>query len=149
MNVKLILLEDVEDLGNAGDTVNVASGFARNYLVPKGLAVKISAAALRQVESRKGKIEEHRKMEFGKAQAVALKIAELELTIPMQAGDDNQLFGSVTAHLISEEAAKHGVEFESKRIKLEKPIKEIGNYSVEIKLHSEITASLKVWVVKA
>jgi large subunit ribosomal protein L9 len=149
MNVKLILLEDVEDLGNAGDTVNVAAGFARNYLVPKGLAIKTSPAALRQVESRKGKIEEHRKIEFEKAKTVALKIAELELTIPMQAGDDNQLFGSVTSHLISEEAAKHGVEFESKRIKLEKPIKEIGNYSVEIKLHSEITASLKVWVVKA
>ena len=149
MNVKLILLEDVEDLGNAGDTVNVASGYARNYLVPKGFAVKVSPAALRQVESRKGKIAEHRKMELDKANAIALKISELELTIPMQAGDDNQLFGSVTSHLISEEAAKHGVEFESKRVKLEKPIKEIGNYTIEIKLHSELTASLKVWVVKA
>ena len=149
MNVKLILLEDVEDLGNAGDAVNVAAGFARNYLVPKGLAVKASTAALRQVESRKEKIAEHRKMEIEKAKTLATKISELELTIPMQAGDDNQLFGSVTSHLISEEAAKHGVEFESKRIKLEKPIKEIGNYSVEIKLHGEITATLKVWVVKA
>ena len=84
-----------------------------------------------------------------KAKGLATKIAELELTIPMQAGDDNQLFGSVTSHLIAEEAAKHGVEFESKRVKLEKPIKEIGNYSIEIKLHGEITATLKVWVVKA
>lgn len=149
MNVKLILLDDVEDLGNAGDTVNVASGYARNYLIPNGFAVKASTAALRQVESRKEKIAEHRKLELGKAQTVAAKIAELELTIPMQAGDDNQLFGSVTSHLIAEEAAKHGVEFESKRVKLEKPIKEIGNYSVEIKLHSDITATLKVWVVKA
>lgn len=149
MNVKLILLDDVEDLGNAGDTVNVASGYARNYLIPNGFAVKASSAALRQVESRKEKIAEHRKLELGKSQAIAAKIAELELTIPMQAGDDNQLFGSVTSHLIAEEAAKHGVEFESKRVKLEKPIKEIGNYSVEIKLHSEITATLKVWVVKA
>ena len=149
MNVKLILLEDVEDLGNAGDAVNVASGFARNFLIPKGFAVKASTAALRQVESRKGKIAEQRKIEMEKAKGLATKIAELELTIPMQAGDDNQLFGSVTSHLIAEEAAKHGVEFESKRVKLEKPIKEIGNYSVEIKLHGEITATLKVWVVKA
>jgi len=149
MNVKLILLEDVEDLGNAGRYFYVASGFARNYLIPRGYAVKVSTAAVRQFESRKGKIEENRKKELEKAKTIATKISELELTIPMQAGEDNQLFGSVTTHLISEEAAKHGIEFEARRVKLEKPIKEIGNYSVEIKLHNEITATLKVWVVKA
>ena len=149
MNVKLILLEDVEDLGNAGETVNVASGYARNYLIPRGLGVKISAAAMRQLESRKGKIEEKRRNELEKSRALADKIAKLELTIPMQAGEDNQLFGSVTTHLIVEEAAKQGVEFDARRIKLDKPIKEIGNFSVEIKLHNEITANLKIWVVKA
>ncbi len=149
MNVKLILLEDVEDLGNAGETVNVASGYARNLLIPRGLAVKVSAAAMRQLESRKGKIEEKRKKELESARNLSDKIAKLELTIPMQAGDDNQLFGSVTTHLIAEEAAKQGVEIESRRIKLDKPIKEIGNYSVEVKLHNEIVATLKIWVVKA
>ncbi len=149
MNVKLILLEDVEDLGNAGETVNVATGYARNYLIPNGYAVKASPAAMRQFESRREKIEENRRKELEKAKALAVKISEFELTIPMQAGEDNQLFGSVTSHLISEEAKKHGIEFESRRVKLEKPIKEIGNYSIEIKLHNEINATLKVWVVKA
>ncbi len=149
MNIKLILLEDVEDLGNAGDTVNVASGYARNYLIPNGFAVKVSAAAMRQLESRRGKIEEKRNKEIENSKVIAEKITKLELTIPMQAGEDNQLFGSVTTHLIAEEAAKQGVEIEARRIKLDKPIKEIGNYSVEIKLHNEITATLKIWVVKA
>lgn len=147
--VKYILLEDVEDLGFAGDSVSVAPGYARNYLIPKGFAVKASAAALRQVESRKGQIEEQRKKDFGKAQDIAAKIAEVEVTIPMQAGDDNQLFGSVTSHIIADELAKQGIEIEHRKIELENPIKEVGAFNIKVKLHKDVYGNLKVWVVRA
>lgn len=149
MNTKLILLEDVEDLGYAGDTVSVAAGYARNYLLPKGLAAKASPAALRQVEARREKIEAQRRDELKKAQDLAARIAEVEISIPMQAGDDNRLFGSVTAHMIAEELEKQRIHVEHKRIELHEPIKELGAYNVEIKLHKEVCSTLKVWVVRA
>ncbi len=149
MNVKLILLEDIEELGYAGDAVSVAAGYARNYLLPKGLAAKASPAALRQVESRREKIEAQRKDELGKAQEISARLAELEISIPMQAGDDNQLFGSVTAHMICDELAKQNFSIELRRVELEKPIKELGAFNVTVKLHKEVAASVKVWVVRA
>ena len=149
MNVKLILLDDVEELGYAGDEVSVAPGYARNFLIPRGLAVKASSAALKQVAARKEKIEIHRNEELKKAQDLAARIAEVEVTIPMQAGEDNQLFGSVTSHMISEELAKQNINVENRRIELENPIKELGSYDVNIKVHKEVSASVKVWVVRA
>jgi len=145
---KLILLEDVEDLGHAGDTVKVAPGYARNYLLPKGLAAKITPGAMRQLEARREQIEARRRTELEQAQATAAKIAELELSIPMQAGDDDRLFGSVTPHLLMEELAKAGLTIEAKRIRLDQPIKTLGEFKVEIKLHAEVMATLKVWVVR-
>lgn len=146
---KYILLEDVEDLGSAGDSVSVAAGYARNFLVPKGLAVKASAAALRQVESRKGKIEEQRKKDLEKARELAAKIAEVEITIAMQAGDDNKLFGSVTSHIIADELAKHAIEIEHRRIEMEEHLKELGAFNIRIKLHKEVYGTVKVWIVRA
>lgn len=149
MAIELILLEDVEDLGNAGDKINVAPGFARNFLIPKGLAKKVTPGALRQIEARKERLESHRKEELEKSEALAAKIAATEITIPMQAGEDEKLFGSVNAHLISEALEKEGIEVESRRVKLVDPIKELGVFSVEIKLHSDVVATAKVWVVRA
>ena len=148
-NSKLVLLEDVEDLGYAGDTVSVSAGYARNYLLPKGLAVKASPAAVRQVAARREKIEARRSDELKKAQDLAARIKEIEITIPMQAGDDNQLFGSVSAHMIVDELAKNNLVVEHRRIELESHIKELGAYNVDIKLHKEVTAVIKVWVVRA
>lgn len=149
MAIELILLEDVEDLGNAGDKVNVAPGFARNYLIPRGLAEKMTPGALRQIEARKERIEARRKEEHEKAQALAAKIAETEITISMQAGEDEKLFGSVSAHLIAEALQAEGLEVESRRIKLHEPIKELGVFNVDIKLQSDVMAVAKVWVVRA
>ena len=146
---KLILLQDIEDLGNAGDIVNVADGYARNFLVPKGYAIEESPAALRQLASRKGKIDEQRQLETGKAGQVAEKISALELVITAQASDDKQLFGSVSPGNISDELAKHGIEIEARRIHLDSPIKEIGEYLVKVKVHKDIFANLKLKIVKA
>ena len=149
MAIELILLEDVEDLGNAGEKVNVAPGYARNYLLPQGLAEKVTPGALRQIEARRERIEAKRKQDLDDATALAAKIAETEISIPMQAGDDDQLFGSVTSHLIADALKEQGIEVESRRIKLEDPIKELGLFSVAIKLHAGVEATAKVWVVRA
>ena len=149
MALELILLEDVEDLGKAGEKVNVAPGYARNYLLPKGLAEKVTPGALRQIEARKDRIEAKREKELEDSQATAAKIAETEITISMQAGEDEQLFGSVTSHIIADALKEQGIEIEQRRIHLDEPIKELGVFNVDIKLHSEVNATAKVWVVRS
>ena len=149
MALELILLEDVEDLGKAGDKVNVAPGYARNYLLPKGLAEKLTPGALRQIEARKERIEAQRKDELDNSQALAEKIAKAEITISMQAGEDEKLFGSVNAVMIAEALEAEGISVEHRRIKLADPIKELGVFNVEMKLHTDVIATAKVWVVRA
>lgn len=146
-HINLILLDDVEKLGLAGDEVSVAPGYARNFLLPRGLAAKATPGTLRLVESRKAIIAERRAKELADAQALAAKLAEMELSIAMQATEDEQLFGSVTARMVAEELAKLGVEIEHSRIKLD-PIKTLGSFEVAVKLHADVTAQLKVWVVR-
>ncbi len=149
MAPELILLEDVEDLGDAGDKVNVAPGYARNYLLPRNLAQKVTPGALRVIEARKDRINAKRKEEHDKAMTLAEKISSTELTIPMQAGDDEKLFGSVNAIIIRDALAVEGIEIESRRVVLEEPIRELGMFHVQIKLPHDVPASLKVWVVRA
>jgi len=149
MALELILLEDVEDLGKAGDKVNVAPGYARNYLIPKGLAEKITPGALRQIEARRERIEAKRRDELEAAQALAKTIEDAEVTISMQAGEDEHLFGSVTSHIIADALKEQGIEVEHRKIKLEEPIRELGVFNVAIKLHSEVEATAKIWVVRA
>jgi large subunit ribosomal protein L9 len=148
-NVKLILLEDVENLGLAGEEVNVAAGYARNFLLPRGLATKATKGTERMLAARKEKIEKQRAAELDAAKALAAKVAETEISIPMQASEDDQLFGSVTARSIAEKLAENGIEVDVQRIKLEEPIKTLGSYEVEVKLHADVAAVVKVWVVRA
>ena len=147
-NVSLILLDDVEKLGLAGDEVHVAPGYARNYLLPRGLAAKATPGTLRLVESRKAIIAERRAKELADAQALAAKLGEAEISIQMQATEDEQLFGSVTPRMIAEELGKQGFTVEHTRVKLDPPIKMLGEYEVEIKLHADVAAKVKVWVVR-
>ena len=147
--VKLILLEDVENLGLAGEEVSVAAGYARNYLLPKSLAAKATPGALRVLESRRDKNEAQRQKDVAEAKALVGKIAELKVSIPMQASDDDQLFGSVTERVIAEKMAELGVEIDHNRIKLAEPIKTLGEYTAEIKLHHDIATTVQVWVVRA
>ena len=109
-HVKLILLQDVEDLGLAGEEVHVAAGYARNYLIPRGFATVASTGVLRQLEARKEKIEAKRKADFEAAQALSAKIATLDITIPMQASEDGHLFGSVSERTIFEKLASMDVK---------------------------------------
>ena len=147
--MKLILLQDVEDLGLAGESVHVAPGYGRNYLIPKGLAAPASAAALRQIEAQKEKIEAKRKADLEAAQALAEKIAGMVIQIPMQASDDNHLFGSVTERMVAEIYAANGVKVDHQRIRMDKHIRSLGEYVINVKLHQDVLANGKIVIVRA
>ncbi|MBR2911285.1 MAG: 50S ribosomal protein L9 [Lentisphaeria bacterium] len=146
--VSLILLDDVEKLGLAGDEVHVAPGYARNYLIPQGLAAKATPGTLRLIESRKAMIAERRAQALADAKAAAEKLAAVEISIAMQATDDDQLFGSVTSRMVADELNKLGFAVEHSRITIEPAIKTLGGYDVAVKLHAEVSANVKVWVVR-
>lgn len=146
--ISLILLDDVEKLGLAGDEVHVAPGYARNYLIPQGLAAKATPGTLRLIESRKAMIAERRAKELADAKALAEKLNAVEISIAMQATEDDQLFGSVTARMIADELAGQGYAIEHTRVKVEPAIKTLGGFDVEVKLHAEVAATVKVWVVR-
>ncbi|MBQ7207174.1 MAG: 50S ribosomal protein L9 [Lentisphaeria bacterium] len=146
--VSLILLDDVEKLGLAGDEVHVAPGYARNYLIPRGLAAKATPGTLRLIESRKALIAERRAQALADAKALAEKLAAVEISIPMQATEDDQLFGSVTARMVADELNHLGFAVEHSRITIDPPIKTLGGYDVAVKLHADVAATVKVWVVR-
>ncbi len=148
MKEKYILLEDIESLGKAGDVVAVLPGYARNYLVPKKLALNVSKGALRQFEARRGKIEEKRNLEIEKVRQTAAKLSTLKVEIPVNVGEDNRLFGSVTPYTIAQRIVELGMEVDHHKIQLATPIKELGSYEVKIKLHPEVVLTLKISVVK-
>ena len=149
MKEKYILLEDIESLGKAGDVVAVLHGYARNYLIPKKLALKVSKGALKQFEARREKIEEKRKLEVEKCQQIAAKLADLKIEIPVNVGEDNKLFGSVTSYTIAQRIAELGIEVNHHKIQLAAPIKELGSYEIKVKIHPEVIAVLKISIVKA
>ena len=147
--MNLILLQDVEDLGLAGDSVHVSPGFGRNYLIPRGLAAPASAVALRQLEAHKEKIEAKRKADLEAAQALAAKISEMSVEIMMQASDDGHLFGSVTERVVCEAYAAKGINIEYQRVRMDKHIRTLGEYEINIKLHQDVIAAGKIVIVRA
>lgn len=147
MSPELILMTNVDGLGTEGTTVNVSNGYARNYLIPKKLAVPISNAALKRLEKNRLKRKEHQKNELEEAQALADSIEKISCTIPVKVGENEKLFGSVNTGDIAEAFRKQGIELDKHKIQLDQAIRELGVYTVKIKLHPEIEASLKVWVV--
>jgi len=150
MATELILMDNVDCLGSVGDTVKVADGYARNYLLPKGYAVLASKAVERQLASRKALIAEQYQAEVAAAQEIAAKVAETSITIPMQVSEDEEkLFGSVTNIEIARLLEEEGLDIERRIIELAEPIKTLGVHEVAVKLHKDVTATLKVWVVKA
>jgi len=146
--VKVILKESVSQLGEQGDVVDVADGYARNYLLPKGLALPATLKNMNLLE-RERKIEEgHHLKEKGKAEEMVAELQKVSLTIRKKAGEQDILFGSVTPGEIAEALKQEGLEFDRRKIIIEEPIKRLGVYSVKIKLHSGVIGEVKVWVVK-
>jgi large subunit ribosomal protein L9 len=146
--VKLILREDVENLGKVGDVVDVAGGYGRNYLLPRGLAVKASTKNLKEQEHQKKLIQAGLERRKKDAMEVAGSLDSVSCTIARKTGEDEKLYGSVTSRDIEEALKEEGVSIDRKRILLEEPIKKLGVYTVPVKLHTEVTGNIKVWVVK-
>ena len=145
--MKVILHEDVPDLGNIGDLVVVNDGYARNYLIPKNIAVKANTKNLRALEHQKRLVERHKAKVQQTAAELAKTLDNISCTIPVLVGEQDKLFGSVTARDIEQALAAEGVKISKRQIELNEPIKTVGVYSVDVRLHQEVRGKLKVWVV--
>lgn len=146
--MKVILLEDVEKLGKFGDVVDVKRGYARNYLFPRNVAIEAVDKNLKLIEERKRKRERQLTREKAETEELAKRIGNISYTIPMAAGEEDRLFGTVTVAHIAEAMAAEGIEIDKRKIHLVEPIQRLGVYQVEIKLHPELTTTIRVWVVK-
>ena len=146
--MKVILREDVADIGQAGQTVEVKDGYGRNYLIPRNLAIVASKGNLRSIgEVHKQKDLRERKLRR-EAEVVRDKIQKLELSAEVLVGEEDKVFGSVSVHDILELLAAEGVTVPKNTVKLDEPIKTLGVYTVPIKIEKDVTADLKLWVVK-
>lgn len=145
--MKVILREDVSDLGIIGDVVVVKNGYARNCLIPKGLAAQANTKNIHELDHQKRLIQSHLAKRKKQAMTVAESLEGLSCTIPMLVGEQDKLFGSVTTKDIEEALTHEGVKLSRKQILLEEPIKNLGVYTVGVRLHPEVTGKLKVWVV--
>lgn len=147
--MKVILREDMQGVGNIGDILEVAPGYARNYLLPRNKAVEAIGRNLKLVEHAKRVIAEKAKKEKAAFEDFAKKVSAVAVTVTVQVGKDDKLFGSVTAKDIAEALAAQGIEVDKRKIHLAHPIKELGTVVVPVKLHSQVTATVNVAVVKA
>jgi large subunit ribosomal protein L9 len=146
--MEVILIQDVPSLGDAGDTANVAPGYARNYLIPKKLALPATAGNLRQWEDMKNTRMKAKERDKVAAEALKEKIEAISLTIAKAAGEEDKLFGSVTSSDISHALEEQGVEIDRRKIVLSENIKRLGDYTVSIKLMTEVVAEVKLEVVR-
>ncbi len=147
--MKVILKEDVKDLGNMGTVIDVANGYGRNYLIPQNLAVEANPKNIKQLEHKKNIILSKAKKIRKSAEDAAEEVSKLSISIEAQSGEEDKLFGSVTAKDIAEEIAKQGIDVDKRKIILEEPIKRLGSYDVSIKIHHDVTATVKLEVTKA
>jgi large subunit ribosomal protein L9 len=146
--MKVILKEDIKKIGSMGQTVTVADGFARNYLVPKGLAVQANIKNMKSLEHAKKVIQEKAKKMKASVQDFADRLSKITLVIKAKAGEEGKLFGSVTTMDIAEQLKNEGIEIDKKKISLDEPIKRIGTYAVSIRLHPEIDTQINLQVVE-
>jgi large subunit ribosomal protein L9 len=144
----VVLRENVAHLGRIGDVVNVAEGYARNFLLPRNLVVAADAKNVAAIEHHKKGLEKKRLAARASAEELAKKLSDFSCTLARKVGDQDKLFGSVTTNDISDALKKGGYPIEKSEIILEHPIKTLGVHPVTIKLDSEISATVKVWVVK-
>lgn len=144
---ELILMADIEGLGLEGETVKVSEGYARNYLIPRKLAVPITSAVLKRLEKNRLEREARHLKELEVAQSLALTLEKMSCTITAKVGENDKLFGSVTTADIIASLKQQGIALDKRRIQMAEPIRELGVFPVKIKLHPQVEASLKVWVV--
>ncbi|MEJ2744637.1 MAG: 50S ribosomal protein L9 [bacterium] len=148
MNTEIILMQDVSGLGAQGDVVKVAEGYARNYLFPRKLAAPSTPKYVKMLELDKKRKEAEARRAMDQLRQEAEKLGQASCTITVEAGEDGKLFGSVTAQDIADGLAQAGFTVDKRKVSLDEPIKELGVYTVEVKLYADVNAAVKVWVVQ-
>lgn len=147
--MKVILKENIETLGQIGEIVKVAPGYARNYLIPKGYAIEATVKNAKALEHAKRQLEYKRNKELEQAKQLVARIEGLTLALPHQAGEEGKLFGSVTNMELAEKLKEAGIEIDRKKIFLAEPIKQLGEFTATVKVYPGVNATLKVNVTRA
>lgn len=146
--MKVLLKSDVPKIGKKGELLDVKEGYARNFLIPNGLAIEASGGALKQVQEEKNAIDRKKAKEKEEAEVLAAKLKGITITLRHKAGDEGRLFGSITSAEVAEALKSKGFDIDKKKIVMDDHIRLVGEHSVKIKLHHEVTASLRVIVEK-
>lgn len=144
----LLLRQNIESLGRVGDVVKVKPGYARNYLLPRGLAIPVTKANLAEIEVARKKALAEEQARIGTLKELVGKLVETSVTIEGRANEEGHLFGSVNAAQIADALRAKGFAIDEKQVRLEHPLKEIGVFDVKLHLHQEVDATVKVWVVQ-
>jgi large subunit ribosomal protein L9 len=146
--MEVILRQAVENLGKPGDLVAVKAGYARNYLIPRGYALPATEGNKKRIEQQKARLEAAENERRQAAQQVAERLEQVSLTFSARVGEEEKLFGSVTAADIAQQLQAQGFEIEKRQVDLHEPIKALGVYRVPVKLHAEVKPEVRVWVIK-
>ena len=147
--MRIILLQDFKGLGNAGEQIDVKDGYARNFLFPKGLALKADKNSIKRFQEMARLKDKKKDRALKQSRELAEKLQAVSLTVPVQVGEEDRVFGAVTSIEIAQQLKDKGYDIDKRQILLEEPIKALGIFEIPIKLHSEITTSIKLWVIKA
>jgi large subunit ribosomal protein L9 len=146
--MEIILRQAVENLGKPGDVVKVKPGYARNYLLPHGLAYEATPGNLKRIQQERDRLEAAENERRGTAQGLAERLEQVSLTFSARVGDEGKLFGSVTAADLAAQLEAQGFHIEKRQIDLHEPIKALGVYRVPIRLHADVKPEVRVWVIK-
>ena len=146
--MEVILRQAVDNLGHPGDIVTVSPGFARNYLLPRGIAYQATEGNKKRIAQEKARLEAAEAARRSAAEDIATKLEEVSITFSARVGEEGKLFGSVTAADITEQLAAQGFSIERRQIDLPEPIKALGVYRVPVRLHADVKPEIKVWVIK-
>jgi large subunit ribosomal protein L9 len=146
--MKVILRKDFETLGKVGEIVKVKDGYARNYLIPKKIAYAALKGNISALEEEKKSLVIKTNQELTAAETSAVELEKVSVTIPVQVGEEEKIFGSVTTQMISDALKEKGFDIDKRKIEMDDPIKALGIYEVNVKLHPSISTNVKVWVVR-
>lgn len=146
--MQVILKQKLENLGHAGDVVSVKPGYARNYLIPQGMAYMATPGNLKRIERERAQIDKKSAADLVAARQRAAVIEGTSVTFSARAGEEGKLFGSITATDIAEKMAEQGITIDRKQIILDEPLKALGVFAVPVRLHAEVRPEIKVWVIK-
>lgn len=146
--MKVILRKNSEKLGKVGDVVSVKDGYARNYLIPRDIAYEATDGSLHQLEEERKQQTRQLEKERKQAEVLAAQLEKISVTIKMKVGEEDKLFGSVTAQMIADSLTEKEVKLDKRHIVLEEPLKALGIYDVPVKLSGGVSGKIKVWIVK-